>query len=128
MTEASLKSALVKALRLRYPNAVVLRHEDKITHGIPDISFTLNGRTSWWEGKFANPGFDTKGIQTLTMMRLAKQGRAYYIVWDKREDTTFFVLPNQIEAYRDLPLSKVLTFDADIVALELKAVHDYNRS
>jgi hypothetical protein len=59
---------------------------------------------------------------------LAKQGRAYYIVWDKREDTTFFVLPNQIEAYRDLPLSKVLTFDADIVALELKAVHDYNRS
>lgn len=98
MTEATLKSALVKELRL-IPNAVVMRHEDRFTHGIPDISVTLNGIGSWYEVKFANPKFQSKGIQELTMLRLAVTSTARYIVYSCRKDEdarTYLVHPSDI--------------------------------
>ena len=98
MTEATLKSALVRQLKL-IPYSLVLRHEDKITSGIPDISFTRGGRTTWWECKFANPSFKSKGIQDLTMKKLGRFGLAFYIVWTPTE--VFITDPEDIDHYRN---------------------------
>lgn len=127
MTEAILKSGLVKSLKRLNPDAVILRHEDKITHGIPDLTFTLKG-TSWWEGKYANPSFKSKGIQALTMKRLAKQGRAFYVIWDEPQKSTFIVHPDFLDSYQADCIGMVIGFGEDAVAKELKKIHDYYRS
>lgn len=81
-SETKLKAALVETIRARIPSAIVFRHEDKLTHGIPDISITGYKKTIWIEAKFANPGFKSRGIQELTMRRLARAGYAFYVVWE----------------------------------------------
>jgi len=79
VNEATLKSALVHLGRQTLPGHVLLRHEDKMTAGIPDISVTGHGRTLWIEVKF---GVITgRGIQAMTMERLAQYGMAVYVVY-----------------------------------------------
>ncbi len=98
MNEQTLKSAFVKEIRDTLKNCVIFRHEDKFYSGVPDISITLNKRTLWIEAKFANPKFQSKGIQELTMLRLAKAGLALYLVWqyDTDEKRTYLVHPSDI--------------------------------
>lgn len=86
MTEASVRSALVKKLRA-YKDWTVLRHEDHYTSGIPDISVTGNNITSWWECKLRRQGqpLSTKGIQQFLVEQLAKHGYAHYIVFDEQK-------------------------------------------
>ena len=55
MIESDLKRGLVKALR-KIPGAVVYRHEDQFTAGMPDISITKRGRVVWIEVKFDRDG------------------------------------------------------------------------
>lgn len=81
MNEGTLKNQLVKRLEDDMPGAVVLRHEELFRSGIPDMSVTWNGKTTWWEAKLADPNPRGKGIQKLTASRLAEQGRCYYIIW-----------------------------------------------
>ena len=52
MNEATLKSSLVGVLKNTMPGAVVVRHEDKFKAGVPDISVTWRGTTSWVEVKY----------------------------------------------------------------------------
>lgn len=86
--ESGLKSALMREIKLSMPGAVALRHEDVRTAGIPDLSLTWRGKTSWWECKHATPDFAGTGIQKLTMLRLAGAGYARYIVWHEHKDET----------------------------------------
>ena len=82
MTEATVRAALVKRLR-QHKDWIVLRHEDHYTSGIPDISVTGNGITSWWEAKYQR-GFSlvNKGIQQYTLEQLDKHGyAAHYIIY-----------------------------------------------
>jgi hypothetical protein len=88
MTEASLKSDLVRLLRHELLGSIVFRHEDKLTSGIPDISVTWRGMTVWLEAKFLNPSFYSKGIQTLTLRRLASAGHCFYVLY-RKEGTKF---------------------------------------
>ena len=85
MTEATLKSALVKVIPEVMPGAVVQRHEDIFRKGGPDMSVTWNKMTSWWEVKYANPGFKSTGVQKLTCQRLAEQGHCFYIIYVENE-------------------------------------------
>ena len=98
MTEASLKSDLVRILRHELRGSVVLRHEDKLTSGIPDISVTWRRMTVWLEAKFLNPSFYSKGIQTLTLKRLASAGHCFYVLYQKEgaEFTTNIIEPYSI--------------------------------
>jgi len=99
MTEAVLKGILVKLLRTEIPSAVVFRHEDRLSHGHPDISFTCNRKTTWIEVKFANPDFVSKGIQELTMLRLDLVGSAIYVVYSQTKEGlkyTYIVYPREI--------------------------------
>jgi len=102
MTEATLKAGLVKALRQEMPWWVVIRHEDRFRSGVPDLSLTGNGRTSWWEVKFANPYFESKGIQHLTLLQLAKEGVARYLIYSIYEGkkSTHIVRPQSIDVWR----------------------------
>jgi hypothetical protein len=70
---------------------IVLRHEDKSTYGVPDMSVTGCGKTSWWEIKFANPDFNSRGIQDLTLRRLGNVGLARYIVYEVTKEKERFV-------------------------------------
>lgn len=93
MTEASVRAALVKKLRL-YKDWIVLRHEDHYTSGIPDISITGNRITSWFETKFQRGlTLENKGIQRYTLEQLNKHGGyARYIIYTPEQ--VFVVKPD----------------------------------
>lgn len=82
--ETGLKSKLWPFLKC--PGFVPLRHEDVRTSGIPDLSYTGLGKTSWWEFKHATPDWSTSGIQELTCMRLAVSGICRYVFWHEVDD------------------------------------------
>ena len=83
VTEQTLKRGLMAALRRHLPQAVAIRHEDRYTHGIPDLSLSLGGATSWWELKYADPLLKTKGIQQYLCARLAHTSRCQYIIYQR---------------------------------------------
>lgn len=85
MTEKDLKDALVGTIRNKIPAAVVLRHEDKNTAGIPDISVTYFGKTVWLEVKYAHPYVIGGGLQKLTCRRLAVQGICRYVIYEENK-------------------------------------------
>lgn len=85
MNEAVLKSNLVAEMRTKLSGAVVIRHEDHFTAGIPDISITWYGRTTWLEVKHVRPRMKSRGIQELTMRRLEGAGYAKYVIYDDRD-------------------------------------------
>lgn len=92
MNEATLKGKLMKALARDFPRAVAIRHEDRIRHGVPDISFTYE-RTLWFEVKYANPRCESKAIQDLTCLKLAAAARNcwHIIYFDYRGSRATFV-------------------------------------
>lgn len=84
--EADLKVVLVQTFKLILPTFKTLRHEDVRTCGIPDLSTTGLGRTSWLEVKHGTPKFDSIGVQEVTMLQLAGAGFARYVIY--QEDKT----------------------------------------
>lgn len=98
MTESVLTAKFLCEFRERSPSAVVIKHSDSITSGVPDISITLGGLTSWWEAKFAKPSCASKLVQELMLARLAATGFARYIVWCSRAgvDKTLIVHPRKV--------------------------------
>ena len=96
MNESTLKSQLMDVIKKELPTYVPIRHEDVRTNGIPDLSLTGHGWTSWWEFKYADPHFEIQGIQELTMLRLARAGFARYVIWQTIDEVqrTFIVHPS----------------------------------
>ena len=97
MNEATLKRALVKAIKTTMPGAVVFPHQDRFTAGIPDISVTWAGVTTWWEVKYSPIGRNSTvtKLQGYTLEQLARQSTAglityaetkragrYIVLWD----------------------------------------------
>jgi hypothetical protein len=127
--ESSLKLKLVTALKAWCPEFVLLRHEDYITSGIPDLSVTGNGRTTWWEVKHGTPDFESKGIQELTLKRLARAGYARYIIFKENSDGSnkriFIVHPDKIGNWEVAEEGVVgwLGFDYKTLALHIRSEH-----
>jgi len=99
MNESILKSQLVKLARDTMPGFVIIRHEDRITSGIPDISISGNKKTTWLEVKYGTPKFASKGIQELMCNRLAIAAFAcYYVIYLERsgEKWTHIVHPRDV--------------------------------
>src|SRR5262245_1934486 len=123
--EADLVSKLMVLLRTRVGDKIVaLRHEDVRTCGIPDLSTTGFGRTCWWEFKHGTPNFQSTGIQELTMLRLARNGFARYVIWreeaDGSEKQTHIVHPKDLKA-----LAGIMTtgFSMDFVVDYMLRLH-----
>jgi hypothetical protein len=119
--ESDGKAALMRELRVRLPGCVALRHEDRFTSGIPDISVTLHGRTTWWEAKVTP--VVSEGIQELTMLRLAAAGYARYVIWEERRGIkrTLIVHPKYL---KDLtPESFCIGFDMRWLTKKIAEIH-----
>lgn len=100
MREGKLKSDLVNRLRARLHGAVVLRHEDEATAGVPDISITHKRRTVWIEVKFANPRVRGKDIQKHIARQLELVGHCFYVIYYMNaydEEKTFVVNPKDLD-------------------------------
>lgn len=133
MTESTLKAALVPVLKVVMPGAVVFRHEDKHTAGVPDISVTWRKRTTWLEVKYINPKFIGKEVQLVTAMLLDREGYCYYVLYVDRvtEKYTYIVPPSlQLEDkyYLDLPIPAQYHrsgFDHRFVANFVRMSHEH---
>ena len=81
MLEGKFTQKLLKALRSapELHEAVIWKHSDWITAGVPDFSVTINGLTTWFEVKVA-PNVPTK-LQAYYLEKL--QPRAYLVTVSK---------------------------------------------
>lgn len=72
------------------PPRLVLKHADKFTAGIADVSCSWNGSTNWIEVKRVRPGERLRSVvemvQVVTGMQLAAatKGRAFFVVYGPR--------------------------------------------
>lgn len=84
MTEAALTRKFLKRWAERYPMAVIFKHNDRTTSGIPDATITLEGSTLWLECKREDT--PVTALQKLTMRRLdrASSGLAFFVVFARR--------------------------------------------
>lgn len=83
MNEATCKAATIQRCKTLMPGCVILRHEDLFRSGVPDMSVTWHGRTSWWEAKVAWEGREPTGKkqQKITCFRLAEHGICFYVIF-----------------------------------------------
>jgi hypothetical protein len=88
MDETYLKGRLVKQMRSAFPDAVIFRHEDYFTAGIPDISMTWLHNTLWIEIKHAKPSIKGKKIQAYTCDKL----NGIYVVYREVQGMQFTLL------------------------------------
>lgn len=104
MTEQTFVRDYLRTLRAALPHAVVLKHPGTaFSKGVPDMSLTLNGRTSWWEFKYT---IDARirnhadfGLQLVMCLALAAAGTCYYVVLsdDNDERRIHIVEPRAID-------------------------------
>lgn len=103
-SEKSLLANLLNSLRKEIPRAVIFKHADSWTVGMPDVSISFNYKTTWIEAKLG-PKFSSTGIQDLTMLRLEKEAHcAKYVVFlqeDKKQ--TYIVSPKNLTRWREEP-------------------------
>ena len=82
MNESSLKTKTISAIKRTFPHWVVIAHQERGRHGVPDLSITGEGVTIWIEIKFAKPVLNSKGIQDVTCAKLAHAGgNCYYLIF-----------------------------------------------
>lgn len=97
MLETQLSSRLVAQMKATMNGAVVFKHADRSTIGIPDISCTWQRRVLWIEVKYLRPKDLPYGtarlrpadfllgkeisVQTEHMRKLSKQSKAVYIIY-----------------------------------------------
>jgi hypothetical protein len=79
MNERTLVTQLKRALCAGLPGAVVFKHHDTITAGIPDLSVTWRGTTTWIEVKYNTTRI--RPLQHNTLIRLRGHGSAFYVVY-----------------------------------------------
>lgn len=85
MIESKFTQRLLKALRTEMPGAIILKHSDRYTGGMPDFSITREGRTTWCEVKVTTqPGTGSKENARMfepLQFETCKRMRAYYLIW-----------------------------------------------
>lgn len=127
MNEATIKGVLMTALRQTLLRYIVIRHEDKSGYGIPDSSITGDGKTSWWEFKFANPDFKSHGAQELMMKRLSNVGIAHYVIFQLKgkERWTILIKGSDLANWdkNEYQLAKVEGFNYEFVVAFVKELH-----
>lgn len=88
MVENDIAAEILKRTRAGLPGAVVVKHNDVGTSGIPDIQVARANLTSWAELKFLKPGRTLRGVnksqQLLFCHELAvvNNGRCWVLVYE----------------------------------------------
>lgn len=84
LTEVTVRRELMHALQAGLPSAVALRYEDRYTRGIPDLSISWRGHTSFWEIKYADPHCVTSKVQHYLCEQLDTHGfHCRYIIFQR---------------------------------------------
>lgn len=73
-----------KLSNLYDPPPVIFKHADRWTKGIPDVSITMNGKTTWYEVKLTTNKRIFEPIQVQTMLRLQS---SFYVIWNVKKRT-----------------------------------------
>lgn len=120
--ETECKKRLCKDGRNTCRGYVFVRIEDRLSCGTPDLFVTAHGWSSWWEAKYANPDFDSQGIQELMMLRLALHGYARYIIYNRTMNETRIVEPRSLNVWRTSGISCV-GLDNAWVLEQIRKVH-----
>jgi hypothetical protein len=132
MSESLLTRQLMKKLRAELPTFVVLKHADGWTSGVPDVSVTGNGRTTWLEVKLVElRGIIETKLQRFQMERLERNGgTAFYVMYytSPFPRSVAIVEPSKrssVAPYHGLTpyLSSIAGHDHDLVVTLLKRIH-----
>lgn len=120
MTEANLCTKLRADLLRLLPGAVITKHHDLSTAGVPDLSVNWCRRTTWVEVKLLKPResrsafrkhFDA--LQLANNLLLERQQTTFYFVAypNAAELRTVIWLPWSIKRFLDDPNSEVYVWD-----------------
>lgn len=117
MNEGPFTCKLLKLLRQAMPYAVVLKHNDAMTSGIPDFSVSRAGRTIWFEVKLstAAPKKMFEPIQVETLRRL--WGR--YIIYDQKERTCI-TFPAEYVPFKEFSLLECVPYKIENLVIYIK--------
>lgn len=125
MNEKELKSKLVKRMRKKLRGAVVFRHEDQWTSGIPDISVTFQG-TTWIEVKYVKEDSELKmrGVQKLTCQNLEDNGDCWILIYEDHSifgQRTHLIRPSVVDNWNGMVTTHSIWngFNHDAVIKEL---------
>lgn len=109
LSEHKLVADLLKLARPeieRKHDGTIFKHSDSITSGMPDLSVTVNGATTWYEVKYVKSIMGGKiigpEIQLMTAQKLERAGRCWYIVYRGARgadwiDSTCLVRPQDVQ-------------------------------
>jgi len=92
-----------KAMELRLPGPVILKHADGMTSGSPDVSVDFRKLTSWWEFKHGPKIKWAHGLQQLTCQRLARASTCHVVLYEEKEiderikKRTVILTPDEVE-------------------------------
>jgi len=101
MTEATVRRDLMRQLQIQLPAAVAIRYEDRYTKGIPDLSVSYNGKTSYWEVKYADPHCTTSKVQHYLCTQLDHQAfHCRYLIFQRGIARPTHPRPRQIRVVK----------------------------
>ena len=128
--ETPIKGDLTKFLRKGFPRYIIARIENTASNALPDIMITGHKITSWIEVKYASPDFRSKGDQELMMLRLAREGFAFYAIFYEvgKERRTYIVDPKDIGKPLDSWTYVVEGFNYQWIASHVEVIHRGNHT
>lgn len=89
MTERTITTNVIKHVRGAIRHAVVLKHADRFTAGIPDFSVSVMGGTTWIEMKYQRAGarlidiIDTVQLHLCYQLATVTNGRCWIVVYEE---------------------------------------------
>jgi hypothetical protein len=97
LTEVTVRRRLMRQLQTQIPDALAIRYEDRYTRGIPDLSISWRGQTSFWEIKYADPHCVTSKVQHYLCDQLDTHGfHCRYIIFQRGIPKRSHPRPRQI--------------------------------
>ena len=114
----------MRHIKRALPEAVALRHEDLYTRGIPDLTVTLAGRTTWWEIKYCDSTLRLDRVQRHVCQRLEETGYCRYVIYVRSPPprSVRVVRPTQMDHWRTVG-DVIPQFDQGAVVRYIAAVH-----
>lgn len=107
MNEARVVQRLIKSLKQQLPGAVVYKHNDAVTAGMPDVSVTYKRRVLWLEVKYEKLKSDKR--QITQCKRLGRQDACFYFVG-------YYGRKNELWAYLARP--KDVSNDSEVLRVD----------
>jgi len=87
----------MRQIQTQIPEALAIRYEDRYTGGIPDLSISWRGQTSFWEIKYADPSCVTSKVQHYLCDQLDTHGfHCRYIIFQRGIPKRSHPRPRQI--------------------------------